>query len=155
VFYDTAISLPPSGSGQTARGRKQMFCTYFKCTAHVRPRFCTQFVDTGQWQCHHPPRAVIDIWRTNGGRGPPLPQSPMTMTPPATTANGTRKPRARRRWRAAGLWTPRQRVRLLWEYRHASYCSWSWCVLGYHNFSPTFWERTDCVRMQADVLYLL
>jgi hypothetical protein len=36
-LYDTAISLSPSGSGQTARGCKQMFCTYFKCTAHVRP----------------------------------------------------------------------------------------------------------------------
>jgi hypothetical protein len=45
VFYNTGISLPLSGRGQTARGRKQIFCTYFKCTAHVRPHFHTQFVD--------------------------------------------------------------------------------------------------------------
>jgi hypothetical protein len=29
------------------------------------------------------------------------------------------------------------------------------CSTINRDFSPTFWERTDCVRMQADVLYLL
>jgi hypothetical protein len=84
------------------------------CTDHVRPCFCTQFVDTPWWQCHRLPCTIVNVWKTDGGKGPPPPQSLTMMTPPATTASGTREPQARGRWRAAGRWMPRQGVRLLW-----------------------------------------